>query len=368
MSLTNNVAVRSIGNSQSKKLFIVRGGILPASTQTAIVRATEGYLTSDKAGLKEVSSANTTTISNNSTIYSSAFTVKQLERDQSKRTQITHSPLDIALIEKLLSDRDSRQSHWQQGLDNVRGDIVVAYLDLEGSNELANKLLEDARRQKTTELKVAIEQAGLNPGRIDIDFISEGMTVVPSRRGTETESIDCMLQEFSDTAVDFLETDYDSREQEKRFRIQGIDYFTNDADRVSLLEEINKRLFDNDTVRTENVVNSYTPSLRSKGAYLEVKGANNSKIRIEREPNSEITKLIYYIGEGILPIEISGIAGLKELMSKIEDNVFSKLRELQGQKNLEFVSDKVYRSLLTIDPIGKSTNLELEELKKLLVS
>ena len=367
MSLTNNVAVRSISGSEGKKLFIVRGGILPASTQTAIVRATEGYLTSDKAGLKEVSSGDTTTIFNNSTIYSSAFTVKQLEKDDDKRTQITHSPLDIVLIEKFLSDRDSRQSHWPQGLDNVR-ENAVAYLDLDGSNELANKLLEDARRQKTTELKVAIEQAGLNPGRIDIDFISEGMTVVPSRRGPETESIDSMMQEFSDTAVDFTETDYDYREQEKRNRIQGIDYFKNDEDRDSLLEEINKRLFDNDTVRIENVVNSYTPSLRSKGAYIEIKGANNSKIRIEREPNSEITKLVYYIGERIPPIEISGIAGLKELMSKIEDKVFSKLRELQGQKNLEFVSDKVYRSLLTIDPIGKSTNLELEELKKLLVS
>lgn len=364
MSLTNNIAIKSIGNAQDRKLIIVKGSILPPKTQTAIAIATERCLTCAPEGLKDRASGNTTTIFNNSTPYSTAFTVKRTEVDDGDRSQIIHAPLDLQLIEKLLTDNDFRKSQWHQSLDTIRGDHV-AYQDLQGGIELASQLLEISRRQKTLELTKAIKQAGLNPGRMNIDFMSEGMSAVPSRR-YETESIDSMLQEFSDTAVDFTETDFDHREQENRYKIQAIDYFQDDSERTSLLDEIKNKLFDGDNVKTEHIVGFYIPTQRTKGAYIEIKGTNNSKIRIEREPNSEITKVVFYINDGMLPIEISGVAGLKELMSKIESDVSPKLRELENKRKLEFVSTKIHRSLSTIDPVGMSTNLDLAELQKLL--
>lgn len=333
---------------------IVKKGTLPnKDKETAIVRIAQNRLT--KYGPLEI------VPEHNGLVYkleagNGDWGIQRVTGESNEETLLSFSPFDYrGRVHK--KDKDGRFI-----FEKPKRLITVSYEGLNEADDLLHQIKTEHRQDIRSKIEQMLQRANLSQAKIDLEMVTSrnietqaSQNVRTRGAAASTESVDSMLQEFSDTAIDFCETVGFRREE--RFGTSARNAFSHyEAGEAELLSFVTSLIFEGDKVRRENIL-GFGPS------FIRVRGMDGIVYRIDRERGGDVTHLVIESDDGVVPVEFREPRGFRDLFgTRIVNEVFPLLRKQIAQERQETTIRRIVENLELMNPPMLGTCVSFEEL------
>ena len=240
--------------------------------------------------------------------------------------------------------------------------ITVAYEGLEGAGELYEGVNTAHRGEIQNKVKQILSGAQIADAKIDIDNVTKRNVETSASghirtRGAvryrgESESVDCMLQEFTDTAIDYTETE---RRREDRYSTSSRECL-DEAGEERLRNLVSGLIFGNNGDINKGSILGFGLS------FVRIKGQDGIVYRIDQEKGGDVTHLVIESDDGIVPIEFREPRGFRDLFGKISSDVFPVLRKQIADEKRDTTLRRIVENLELMNPPMLATCISLNEL------
>lgn len=283
--------------------------------------------------------------------------IQRVTEEANEETVISFSPFDYR------RGFHTRDKDGKVRFEKPKRMITVSYEGLYGSDDLLLQIKNEHRRDIRSKVELMLQRANLGQAKIDLDMVTQRNVETQATQNVRTrgavaytECVDSMLQEFTDTAIDYTETE--GYRRETRFGTSSRDAFSgNEAGEAELLSFVTGLIFnESGQVQQENIIGFGL-------SFIRVRGRDGIVFRIDREKGGDVTHLVIESDNGVVPIELREPKGFRDLFgTRIMNEVFPALRRRIQDEKRDTTLRRIVENLELMDPPMLAACVSYDEL------
>ncbi len=363
--LTSKLHV-SVDPQNMRGRLIVMPGVLPDDLQEKIVEVVGRNILRYGLPRGNNSGSNVSFVSDPK-FSKGIFGIQRTEQDSIPQVEISYAPY-------VYYGMRANNSSGRKVYSHPEAPIKVLFKGLRGAGGQLEKLIDIKDGENKKKSLTEVEALGFDNGDVDQNAVSQHVVETSVRtRGARAvgyeESVDSMLQEFSDTSINYTETSHHALQ--RRYEIEFADL--KDPNKVKANVDLLAQLIfaeDGEILYRNILAYHYNSQNPSEGSFIELRDDVKPDVinRIERQPGGQKTKLVRYIPSGNLPMDIVGIPGLRDFYTKrVLGEVIPKLERKKEEEKVNWGIAKLAYILDQMSGETRETYIPTDELSKLIL-